>query len=268
MKVTAMKKRIILILCLYFLILLLSACNAKNDVKMGENEILTITVAAASDLQVAFTEIAQNFEAVTNSKVQLTFGSSGMLSQQIENGAPYDVFASANVDFVERLEESGKTISETQKLYAKGRVGLTTLKDNHVEANDLNDLLLPDIKKVAIANPDTAPYGLAAKQVLETAGIWDQIQEKLVYGKNIADTLTLVTTGNAEVGLVSHSLVNDKVSFTLIDEDLHKPLNQAITVINGTPQEQLAEQFVDYVAGPEGKRVLEKYAFDLPKVQE
>src|SRR3954454_23055210 len=115
MKVTAMKKRIILILCLYFLILLLSACNAKNDVKMGENEILTITVAAASDLQVAFTEIAQNFEAVTNSKVQLTFGSSGMLSQQIENGAPYDVFASANVDFVERLEESGKTISETQK---------------------------------------------------------------------------------------------------------------------------------------------------------
>lgn len=263
-----MKTRIILIVCLCFSIFLLSACNRENDVKTSEKEASTLTVAAASDLQIAFTEVAQNFEAITNSEVQLTFGSSGMLSQQIENGAPYDVFASANVDFVEKLKESEKTIAETQTLYAKGRVGLTTLKKNQVEVNDLNDLLLPEIKKIAIANPETAPYGMAAKQVLETAGIWDQIQDKLVYGKNISDTLTLVTTGNAEVGLISHSLIDDKVNFTLLDESLHKPLNQAITVIKETSQEQLAEQFVDYVTGSEGRKVLAKYGFDLPEVQE
>ncbi|MCQ6276486.1 molybdate ABC transporter substrate-binding protein [Bacillus sp. V3B] len=263
-----MKREIILIVCLCFLIFLLSACNIEKDMKTSENENLTITVAAASSLQLAFTEVAQNFETLTNSKVQLTFGSSGRLAQQIENGAPYDVFASANVDFVEKLKESGKTIPETQTLYAKGRIGLTTLKNNPIEINDLNDLLLPAVKKIAIANPDHAPYGLAAKQALESAGLWEQIEDKIVPGKSISDTLTLVTTGNAEVGLVSHSLVDDQLNFTLLDEDLHNPLNQAITVIKDTSQVQLAEQFIGYVTGSEGRKVLDKYGFDLPEVQE
>ncbi|WP_027415461.1 molybdate ABC transporter substrate-binding protein [Aneurinibacillus terranovensis] len=224
-----------------------------------------ITVAAAANLKSAFKEIAANFENKTGSKVELTFGASGTLEQQIENGAPFDVFASANVKFVDKLVSEDKAFSDTEKLYAKGRVGLATSKKSTIQVKTLQDLLKPEVKKIALAKPEAAPYGAAAKQALEKAGLWSQAEKKIVYAKTIEDALTLVTSGNTEAGFVALAIVkDDEVNFSLIDEKLHKPLNQAIAVVKATKQESLARQFVDYVTSPEGQEIMKKYKFEIP----
>lgn len=225
----------------------------------------TLTIAAAADLTVAFKEIGQNFEKATDNKVEFSFGSTGVLSQQIENGAPFDVLAAANVKFVDDLDAKGKIVSDTKQQYGRGRIGLTTLKGKPYNVKDLNNLTAPELKKIAIANPEHAPYGLAAKQALEKAGLWDKIKDKLVYGNNIQDTLNLVQTGNAEVGIIALSLASrDDIDFTLIDGNLHKPLDQALAVVKGTPNEAVARQFIQYVNGPEGRVIMKKYGFVLP----
>jgi len=226
----------------------------------------TLTVAAAADLAVAFKELGQSFEKSTGNKVVYSFGSTGLLSQQVENGAPFDVLAAANIKFVDDLIAKGKVVSDTKQLYARGRVGLlTTLKEKSFTVKQLSDLAAPEIKRIAIANPEHAPYGLAAKQALQKAAMWDKIKDKLVFGNNIQDTLNLVLTGNAEAGIIALSLsMREDIRFTLIDGDLHAPLDQAIAVVKGTPQEALARQFIQYVNSPEGRIVMKKYGFVLP----
>jgi molybdate transport system substrate-binding protein len=224
-----------------------------------------LTIAAAADLAVAFKEIGQNFEKSTGNRVEFSFGSTGLLVQQIENGAPFDALAAANVKFVDDLNAKGKIVSDTKQLYARGRIGLLTLKGKPYTVKELSELTAPAIKKIAIANPEHAPYGLAAKQALEKAGFWDKIKEKLVYGNNIQDTLNLVQTGNAEVGIIALSLAKrDDVEFSLIDGTLHAPLDQAMAVVKGTPNEALAHRFIQYVNGPEGRVIMKKYGFVLP----
>ena len=261
--------RLAALAALLALTLALAGCGAKAPSKEQAAAPAappeTLTVAAAADLAVAFKELGQNFEKATGSKVEFSFGSTGMLAQQIENGAPFDIFAAANVSFVEGLKSKGKVIADTQKLYARGRIGLTTLASSPLAVKELADLTKPEIKKIAIANPEHAPYGLAAKQALEKAGVWDKIQDKLVYGKNIQDTLTLIQTGNAEAGIIALSLVKQgEVNFSLIDGELHKPLDQAMAVISGTKHEALARKFVDYVNNSEGRAIMKKYGFVLP----
>ena len=214
----------------------------------------------------AFKEIGEKFEKSEGCKVTLTFGSTGTYRfQQIENGAPYDVFASADEKVIDDLIEKDKVISDTKQLYAIGRIGLATYMKNSLQIKDINDLLKPEVKKIAIANPDHAPYGLAAKQALQSAGIWDKVKDKLVYGKNIQDTLTLITTGNADAGFIALSIYKkDQVKFQLLDDKLHQPLIQAIGVIKGTKNEELARKFISYVNGSEGRPIMKKYGFVLP----
>ncbi|WP_373231827.1 molybdate ABC transporter substrate-binding protein [Cohnella sp.] len=224
-----------------------------------------LTVAAASDLSLAFKEIGQAFEKKTNSKIEFTFSSTGTLAQQIENGAPFDIFAAADISFVNDLKAKGKIIADTQQLYAQGRIGLATTMKSTLQVKELKDFLDPQIKKIAIANPDHAPYGLAAKQALQKAGLWDQLQDKLVFGKNISETLTFITTGNAEAGIIAQSIVKeDETRFRLIDTSLYEPLNQSIAVIKDTREEELARQFVAYVNEPESRKIMQKYGFAPP----
>lgn len=224
-----------------------------------------LTVAAAADLSLAFKEIGHNFEQSSGSKVVFIFGSTGQLAQQIENGAPFDILAAANVSFVDDLKKKGKVIAYTEQLYAQGKIGLAASVKNSLQVNDLKDLLKPEIKKIAIANPDHAPYGMAAKQALQKAGIWDQVKDKLVYGKNISDTVSYITTGNAEAGIIAQSLAKpNETRFVLIDTSLYEPLNQAIAVIHGTNQEKLARQFIQYLNSPEGRQILQKYGYAAP----
>ena len=224
-----------------------------------------LLVAAAADLQFAFTDIGQLFEQQTGRHVTFSFGSTGNLTTQIENGAPFDLFAAANVAYIDRLRDRGLIIPQTQQLYAQGRIVLAVNRKAGVTATDLGDLLDPSIPRVAIANPDHAPYGLAAKQAFQHAGLWDRLQPKLVYGENVRQTLQFVQTGNAPAGIVALSIADvPEISWTLIDAGLYEPLNQALAVIRGSPNEQTARAFIDFVNGPQGRPIMKKYGFLLP----
>lgn len=255
------------------LFLFSSGCNVNNstdDTKATDEkkheEVRELTIAAAADLTLAFTEVGKLFEKETNSKIVFSFGSTGQLADQIENGAPFDVFAAANIKFVDNLRDKNLIIPETQTTYAFGRIGVTTLINSPLKFQSLEDLLNPEVVKIAIANPDHAPYGLAAKQALENAGLWDQVEDKLVYGKNISETLTFVETQNTEVGIVALSLHDkEKYNFHIIDEALHAPLEQSIAVINRTKHEELAKQFIEFIRGPIGKPIMESYGFIVPE---
>ena len=224
-----------------------------------------LLVAAASDLQFAFSEIGDLFEEQTGHRVIFTFGSTGNLTSQIENGAPFDILAAANVDFIHRLREKGLIIPETQQLYAQGRIVLALNRAVGVRATGLQDLLDPAISRVAIANPDHAPYGLAAMQALKSEGVWEAVQPKLVYGENVRQTLQFVQTGDAPVGIVALSIVAvPEVTHTMLDPDLYQPLNQTLAVVRGTPREATARAFIDFVNSPDGRAVMKKYHFLLP----
>lgn len=232
----------------------------------GEPATRPLTVAAAANLQPAFAEIAARFEAVTGERVVLTFGASGNLARQIENGAPVDVFAAANVAYVDDLLARGWLIPDTRTLYARGRIALVASRAAGVEVRDLAALADPRIRKVAIANPAHAPYGVAAKEALVRAGVWERVEGKLVLGESVRQAVQFVQTGNAEAGIVSlsESGAPEVIAFP-IDERLYSPLNQAAAVVKGTPREGAARRFLQFVAGPEGQAVLEKYGYARPE---
>jgi len=223
-------------------------------------------VAAAADLIPAFEEIGRQFEANHKTKVVYSFGSTGLLARQIENGAPMDVFAAASVEFIDELEQKGLIVADSKVVYARGRITLWTRKDSQLKVEKITDLASDDVKRIAIANPDHAPYGTAARDALQAAGIWDAVKEKLVYGDNIRQTLQFADTGNVDVAIVALSLSKESDGrWTLIPAELHKPINQALAVIKGTKDEQTARAFADFIAGPDGQSILAKYGFESTK---
>jgi molybdate transport system substrate-binding protein len=224
-----------------------------------------LLVAAAADLQFAFAEIGAVYEERTGQRVTFTFGSSGNLTSQIENGAPFDVLAAANVAFIDRLREQDLIFPDTQQLYGRGRIVLAVNRESGAEATTLEGLLDPSITRIAIANPAHAPYGQAAQQALESRRLWEAVQPKLVLGENIAQALQFVQTGDAQVGIIALSIAEvPEVTYTLLDEDLHQPLDQALAVIRATPREEAARAFVAFVMGPEGREIMRRYGFALP----
>lgn len=252
----------ICLLVVLFISALIGCGGASNNAASAPPELV---VAAASDLQGAFTEIGKLFEAETNCRVLFTFGSTGQLSQQIEHGAPFDIFAAASVVHIEQLASKNRVIADSKQLYARGRIVLAVNKNFAVPVTNLEDLLKPEIQHVVLANPAHAPYGLAAKQALEREGLWDKLQPKIVFGENVRQALMYVRTGNAEAGLVALSVANvPEVTYTLIDDSLHEPLDQAIAIVAGTQQEELARQFIDFINGTEGRPIMKKYGFVLP----
>ena len=222
-----------------------------------------LTVAAAADLTPAFEEIGREFESVTKTKVIFVFGSTGMLTRQIENGAPVDLFAAANVSYIDELDQKGLIVSGTRTIYARGRITLWTPDESPLRLQSINDLARPEVTRIAIANPDHAPYGLAAKQALQTAGIWERVQPKLVYGDNIRQTLQYAQTGNVEVAIVAMSLsIPSRGRWQLVPEELHEPIDQGLGVIKEARNEPAARAFADFITGPQGRAIMKKYGFD------
>ena len=177
-----------------------------------------------------------------------------------------DVFAAASVDFINELEQKGLILPDSKSVYARGRITLWTRKDIQLKVEKINDLASNDVKRIAIANPDHAPYGTAAREALQAAGIWDAVKEKLVYGDNIRQTLQFAETGNVDVAIVALSLSKQSEGqWTLIPAELHKPINQALAVIKGTKDEQTARAFAGFIEGPEGRSILAKYGFESTK---
>lgn len=228
-----------------------------------------LVVAGASDLRPAFEEIGELFTAETGHEVVFDFGSSGQLAQRVIEGAPVDLFASANVSLVDEVLESGVGDPETKATYAFGKITIWSLPGSWGDWSNLDDLVAdPGIEFLAIANPEHAPYGLAAKEALESAGLWETIEPKLVYGENISDTQRLADTGDADAAIVALSLAiaaGDEGEWVLIDEELHEPLEQALVVTADDPRRvEAAEAFAAFVNQPEGREVMVKYGFFLP----
>ncbi|WP_216827548.1 molybdate ABC transporter substrate-binding protein [Alkalihalobacterium elongatum] len=256
-------KILTLLTVLGLIILINTACGTVNN---SPEDSIELKIAAASGLTLPFTEIGQAFEQETGVKVTFSFGSTGQLADQILNGAPFDVFAAADIKFINNLAEKELIVPKSKKIHALGRIGMATLPDQEVIVETLHDLLKPEIKKIAIANPEHAPYGLAAKQSLEKAGIWEELQGKMVYGRNISDTLAYIETGNAEAGIIALSLYNeDAVNFHIIDDTMHAPVEQSIAVVRSTNQVELAHEFIEFTMGPIGKPIMENYGFIVPE---
>jgi molybdate transport system substrate-binding protein len=224
-----------------------------------------LTVYGASDLTVAFREIAALFEKGTGTKVVLVLGSTGNLAKQIEHGAPADIFFAANASFVDDLQTKGAVIPETRQLYAQGRIVLAVPRDSKLPIQRLEDLRRPDVKRIAIANPEHAPYGRAAQEALQAAGVWDALKPRLVYGENIRHALQFIETGAVDAGIVALSVADTPaVRYVPIDPALHAPLNQIAAVVKRSARPELAIAFLQFVNGPEGRPIMKRYGFLLP----
>src|SRR2546428_10559342 len=154
----------------------------RSSAQNNSQQQVSLTISAAADLALAFQELGSLFEKGTGIKAIFNFGSTGQLAQQIEQGAPVDLFAAANVDFVDELEKQGLILPETKALYACGRITLWTRSDSPLHIDRIEDLVRPEVKQVAIANPEHAPYGIAAREAMQSVGIWENVQPKLVLG--------------------------------------------------------------------------------------
>lgn len=231
-----------------------------------------ITVAAAADLNYALKEIAQKFESQTGKKVQITFGSSGNFFTGIQNGAPYDVFFSADIDYPRKLEAAGLTVPGTLYEYAVGHIVLWVPNQSKLNLNrGLAVLTDPSIGKIAIANPKHAPYGRAAESALKSANLYDSLSPKFVMGENISQTAQFIQSGNADIGIIALSLakgpaMSNAGRYYLIPTDLYPPIEQAAVVVKTAKNQAAARQFLDFVKSHAGAEVLARYGFDGAKV--
>ena len=246
------RTRVLVVLTLT-LALLAVACSKKKGV---------VRVAAASDLAIAFKEVEAAFEKKTGIQVDVILGSSGQFAQKIGEQAPYDVFFSANVSFVDDVIKSGDCDGETRALYGRGRIVMWSKDTPPASLSELP----AGSGKIAIANPDHAPYGRAAKQAMDAAGVWEQVKDRVVYGSNIQQTMQLAQTGNAALAFVALALAiaDDEGRYTEIDEAMHKPLEQALVVCKHGRAQAGGRQFAAFVMSPEGREIMKRYGFRLP----
>jgi|SRR5665213_168943 len=230
----------------------------------------TVTVAAASDLTYALAEIAGNFEKTTGCHVRLSMGSSGNFLTQIENGAPYDLFFSADIAYPKKLEGEGLAAPASTYLYAVGKIVLWARNDSPVDiSKGLAALSGPAFHKIAIANPAHAPYGRAAAEALRKAGVYESVKDRLVLGENISQAAEFVQSGNADAGILALSLVlspamKGQGRTSPIPGNLYAPIEQGAVVLQSAKNPQAARQFLDYVKLPATAALLEKYGFVLP----
>lgn len=243
-------------------VFILSGCS--DSVKQTSSKTIkseSITVATASSFKNPFTEIAADFEKTTGINVDISLGSSGLLAKQIEEGAPIDVFASAGEEFVDELENLG-LVSDRKSLLVNGKLALVFGRD--AGEKKLEGLSGSKIERIAIANPEHAPYGKAAKEALEKAGLWDKVSSKIVYGNSVVEAFQFLSSGNADAALVSLSeAITGDFDYLIVDSALYKPINQPIVIIKDTGKKEAAESFINAIDSPKGEKILKKYGFEI-----
>jgi molybdate transport system substrate-binding protein len=226
-----------------------------------------ITVAAAADLQSAMQEVATRFQKETGKTVKVIYGSSGNFFQQIQNGAPFDMFFSANLDYPKKLEAGALTEPGTFYQYAVGRIVIWVPNDSKLDVSSgLRSLLNPSIKKIAIANPQHAPYGQAAVAAMKKEEVYDKVADKFVLGENISQTASFVVSGSADVGIVALSLalspnMNDKGRYAEVPAGEYPPIEQACVILNSSKNKETARQFLSFFKTPAVTDVLRSYGF-------
>ena len=230
-----------------------------------------LRVAAAADLKFAMQDVAAQFEKQTGTKVDVTYGASGNFFSQLQNGAPFDLFFSADIDYPRKLEAAGLAEPGTIYEYAVGRIAIWTPADAKVDVvrHGWQTLLDASVQKIAIANPQHAPYGRAAVAALEKAGIYDQVKAKLVYGENISQAAQFVQSGNAQAGIVAMSLAVSpgmkEGQWWEIPVDMHPAIEQAAILLKTSKNKTGARAFLEFLKSQGGRATLGKYGFTTPE---
>ena len=227
-----------------------------------------ILVAAAANLTDAFQQIGQAFTAETGVGVTYNFGATAQLAQQIDNGAPFDLFAAADVTHIDQLVASGKIVPASRAVYARGRLVLWVPRESKAAIGELNDLAAPAVRFVSIANPETAPYGSAAVEALKKGNLWEQVKPKVVMAENVNMARQMAATGNADATFTAYSLVmNDSGKVVAVDESLHSPINQALGIVATSPNKVNAQGFREFLLHGAGAAILRRSGYDLPPPQ-
>ncbi len=237
-------------------VFLVGACGCQSK------QTAPLLIAAASDLQTALPKLADRFTAKTGITPKLTFGASGQLSEQIKGGAPFDVFMAANESFVRDLASQGLVKPETVQPYARGSLVLAVYHEHEKLVRNLEDLARPEVKKIALANPATAPYGKAGKQALERAGLWSKLEPKIVIAESVRQALIYAQKGDAEAALIGRAIAGvPEIRAVEIDPGLYDPIIQALGVVGSSKRSDDAQRFVDFVLGEEGQSLLKEFGF-------
>jgi molybdate transport system substrate-binding protein len=236
--------------------LLVVSCHSRPLVnnRSGNGELV---VAAAANLSNVFIDIGAAFTRETGVRVVFSFGATADLTHQIQNGAPFDVFASADTAHVEQLEKEGLLTPGSLARYARGRLVLWLPPGSNLNISRVEDITAKSFERIAIAKPDVAPYGAATIESLRGLGIWNVIQSRVVYAQNVSQAKQYAATGNAEVAFLPLSLVNaGEGSYIEVDEHLHAPIDQAMGIVKDSAKQEAAQRFRDFVLSQEGQDML------------
>jgi len=230
-----------------------------------------LTVAAAADLSSALPDVADRYQKQTGVTVKLSFGASGALTQQIENGAPFDLFFSADMDYPRQLIAAGDADGSSLYEYAVGKLVLWVPANSplHLDQKGINVLFDPSVKKIAIANPEHAPYGRAAVAALKHAGIYDRVSGRLVLGENVSQAAQFVESGNAQVGFVAlaHAVapsMQGKGKYWIVPSTDYPPLAQGVVIVSHSQHRKEASEFLAYIKAEQTTGLLRKYGFEVP----
>jgi molybdate transport system substrate-binding protein len=231
----------------------------------GQTPKREVTVAAAANLGEVFRALGPQFEAATGVHPVFSFASTAQLALQIENSAPYDVYAAADVEHVEQLEKKGLLVTGSRAVYATGILALWIPPGSAVKIDSLDGLVQPVVKVIALANPELAPYGLAARETLQHLGIWDRVQPRVVYAENINIAKQYGASGNADAVFTAYSLVLKEAGRVIkVDEKLHNPIDQALGIVAASKHRDEAQQFVDFLLRGQGRKILGDSGYRVP----
>jgi molybdate transport system substrate-binding protein len=224
-----------------------------------------LTVAAAANLTDVFGEVANAFKAKTGVEVIFSYGSTAELAQQIDNGAPFDLFAAADIEHVDSLISNGKLTAGSRAVYALGQLALWIPNGGLHSLGELKDLARPQVRFVAVAQPELAPYGKASIEVLKNSGLWDTVQPKLVYANSISQSKQWAASGNADAAFTAYSLVlHDRGRALKIDPRLYHAIEQALAIAASSSRINEANRFRSFLLGDEGRAILTKNGYLLP----
>ncbi len=234
---------------------------------VDETQGVELTVAAASALRPVFEVIAERYQEKTGVEVVLVYSSSGNLARQISHGAPFDLFASSNTEYIDELITEGHLQAKTREVFARGRLVIACNSNSGVKVQNLEDLLREEVDRISVANPSYAPYGVAAREAMEKAGVWDSVREKVVYADTVIQALQYVQSGNTPVGIVAEPISNvPEISSVPLDEGLYSSVEHTLAVVKETPNPEIAKDLAGFICSSEGIEIIEGYGFYEPAI--
>lgn len=229
-----------------------------------ENGASQVTVAAAANLTAVFNQAGREFEAQTGIHPVFSFAATAQLAQQIENGAPFDVFAAADSEHIAKLDRENLLQGGSRAVYATGVLALWIPPSSHAKLSRIEDLASPDVKVIAVANPQLAPYGEATIQTLQHLGILDHVKSRIVYAENINIARQYGTSGNADAVFTAYSLVlKESGKVMRVSEDLHQPIRQELGIVKNAAHPAAARRFTDFVLNGRGKQILASFGYQV-----